>query len=79
MLLRSQLHAAQAAQKKAIENMELAKLDAEERAQSVTELQRTVQLMDQEKVAVSNHLPLVSIYESFILVGNGLREQRFRA
>ena len=55
MHLRSQLQAVQVAQKKALENMELAKLDAEERANSMAELRRTIQLMDQEKISVSNH------------------------
>ena len=35
--------------------MELAKLDVEERANSMAELRRTIQLMDQEKISVSNH------------------------
>ena len=52
-LLRSQLHAAQSSQKKTVEELELAKLDAEERAQSLTELRRTVQLLDNEKSSVS--------------------------
>ena len=51
--MRSQLETAQLAQKKIIEELELAKLVAEESTQSVTELRRTVQLLDEEKTSVS--------------------------